>query len=166
MSEDLFDNDLVDWDNVKDDPFFKDDGVYRCKISEAAKRGSKKGGRGLSITYLITEGEKKGQRIQEWKTIPWKWEVKGYPTEEDMNNDTNQDDKIKADAARNLSFLKIRMQELGFAPSELNDLKPQVFLDLPEVDVTIYHDKTDREKIKSVSLPGEAGTSADPFPYS
>lgn len=164
MTDSLFDNDL-NWDEVKDDPFFKPDGVYVCSITEAVKRASKKGGRGLSLTYTINEGEKKGQRIQEWKTIPWAWEVKGYPTEEDWKNETNYDDEVKVAADRNLSFLKIRLQELGFAPSEMNELKPDNFLSMPEVEVTIYHDKTEREKIKSVAVK-EDGETSDPFPYS
>ena len=160
----------LDLANASDDPFFKDDGTYRCNITQASmKESTKSGNKGFTFDYTITADDpsgKGGQKIQEWKNVPYVWQVKGYATKEDMENDGPVVDKIKADAARDLAFLKLRFKEFGFTDEEMNTLTPSDFLNMVgPLDITIFH-KDNQERIAKVVLANgdnEAGESVDPF---
>lgn len=159
----------LDLSNASDDPFFKDDGTYRCNITQASMKESKNGNKGFTFDYTIDqedESGKGGQKIQEWKNVPQVWQVKGYATKEDMENGGPVIDKIKADAARDLAFLKLRFKEFGFTDEEMNTLTPSDFLNMVgPLDITIFH-KDGQERIAKVVLADtndEAGDSVDPF---
>ena len=127
----------IDIASANDNPFFKPDGKYVCKVTKAAVRYSQQNNKGMPLEYTIQEGEKQGKKINESKTIPEVWHVMGYATEEDWQNEVNYKDKIKEDAARNLSFLKLRFKQFGFAPEEMNDIKPEDILSLPLLEIEI-----------------------------
>jgi hypothetical protein len=159
-------NDL-DVASASDNPFYKDDGTYTCVVSGAEIKTAKKNGdKGLALKYSIVEGEKKGQFINEWKPIPFSWNLNGYPTADDEKNTVNYDAEIAGKAQRSLSFLKARLKDFGFAPEKMNTLEPKDFLELPKLLVTIKNEN-DRENVKGVELAGPVASAgkgkADPF---
>lgn len=162
----------LDVASANDNPFYKDDGSYTCVVAGAElKTSNKDGSKGLALKYSIVEGPKKGQFINEWKPIPFSWQLNGYESAEDEKNTTNYDDENASNAARSLSFLKARLKDFGFAPEKMNILEPSDFLNLPKLVVTIKNEKG-RENVKGVDLSGQpasannkkaAGKKADPF---
>lgn len=141
----------IDISSANDNPFFKPDGKYVCKVTKAEVRYSQKDNKGMPIEYTIQEGEKQGKKINEWKTIPEVWHVMGYKTEEDWKSEVNYSDKVKEDAARNLSFLKQRFKQFGFSPEEMNDIKPEDILSLPLLEVEIKN-QGGQERIWDIKL--------------
>ena len=157
----------LDVASANDNPFFKEDGPYTCAVSGAEIKTSRKdGSKGLALKYTIVEGEKKGQFINEWKPIPFSWNLNGYATEEDEKNTANYDPEIGGNAARSLSFLKARLKDFGFAPEKMNNLEPTDFLNLPKLVVTIKNENG-RENVKGVDLASgnvaSGGKKKDPF---
>lgn len=155
----------LDVASANENPFWKDDGTYRCQVSGAEiKTSNKNGSKGLALKYNISEGPKKGQFIQEWKPIPFVWEINGYETEQEMNDRVNYDDEIASRAQRNLSFLKARLKDFGLPPEKMNTLEAKDLLELPELDVTIKNENG-RENVKGVQLAvaGSSGSKGDPF---
>lgn len=162
MSESLFGE--LDIASASDNPFFKPDGTYRCVIGLAEVRRSKKGNVGFWLEYVIKAGEpKEGKKITEWKTVPMPWELKGYQTQEAMNNNAAPDDTIKEAAEKNLSFLKVRLKEFGFEGEELNSVTQADIMKVGDVDVTIKN-INDQERVMGVKLvDGNSSSSDDPF---
>lgn len=157
----------LDVASANDNPFYKEDGPYTCVVSGAEIKTSRKdGAKGLALKYTIVEGEKKGQFINEWKPIPFSWNLNGYATEEDEKNTANYDPEIGGNAQRSLSFLKARLKDFGFPPEKMNTLEPTDFLNLPNLVVTIKNENG-RENVKGVDLAGPSKTTAgkkkDPF---
>lgn len=141
----------IDISSANDNPFFKPDGKYVCKVTKAEVRYSQQNNKGMPIEYTIQEGEKQGKKINEWKTIPEVWHVMGYKTEEEWKEEVNYSDKIKEDAARNLSFLKQRFKQFGFSPEEMNDIKAEDILNLPLLEVEIKN-QGGQERIWDIKL--------------
>lgn len=164
MSSSLFGE--LDVASANDNPFWKDDGTYTCAVAGAEIKTSRKdGSKGLALKYTIVDGEKKGQFINEWKPIPFSWQLNGYATEENERNTKDYDAEIAGTAARSLSFLKSRLKDFGFTPEKMNDLTPGDFLDLPNLSVTIKNENS-RENVKGVELAGPVakdGKKKDPF---
>jgi len=157
----------LDVASANDNPFYKEDGNYNCVISGAEiKTSNKDGSKGLALKYSITDGEKKGQFINEWKPLPFPWNLNGYATEEDEKNTSGYDAKIAGDSARSLSFLKARLRDFGFPPEKMNDLDPKDILALPPLVVSIKNEKG-RENVKGVEIAAPVATKAggkkDPF---
>lgn len=142
----------IDFDEVQDDPFFKPDDTYRCRITEAVQRKTNAGNPAISITYTILRGEYATQRIQEFKTFPFPWQLKGFNSKEDWENEENFDQKLKVSAGRQMSFIKQRMRDFGFDPKEMNRINPKKLLALPPMDVTMVHGKENRENVRGVLL--------------
>jgi len=157
----------LDVASANDNPFYKEDGTYTCVVSGAETKTSRKdGAKGLALKYTIVEGEKKGQFINEWKPIPFSWNLNGYATEEDEKNTTNHDPEIGGNAQRSLSFLKSRLKDFGFPPEKMNNLEPQDFLNLPNLLVSIKNENG-RENVKGVELAivttSKGRVKKDPF---
>lgn len=162
----------LDVASANDNPFFKEDGPYTCVVAGAEiKTSNKDGSKGLALKYSIVDGPKKGQFINEWKPIPFSWELNGYESQDDEKNTAGYDDEIAGKAARSLSFLKARLKDFGFAPEKMNILEPTDFLNLPKLVVTIKNENG-RENVKGVDLQGStasagnkkaAGKKGDPF---
>lgn len=156
----------LDVASANDNPFYKEDGQYTCVVSGAEIKTSRKdGAKGLALKYTIVDGEKKGQFINEWKPIPFSWNLNGYATEEDEKNTANYDAEIAGNAARSLSFLKSRLKDFGFPPEKMNTLEPKDFLNLPNLVVSIKNENG-RENVKGVDLataPSTGGKKKDPF---
>lgn len=156
----------LDVASANDNPFYKEDGPYTCVVSGAEIKTSRKdGAKGLALKYTIVDGEKKGQFINEWKPIPFAWNLNGYASEEDEKNTANYDAEIAGTAARSLSFLKARLKDFGFPPEKMNTLEPKDFLELPNLVVTIKNENG-RENVKGVDLQGpqeSKGKKKDPF---
>lgn len=156
----------LDIANAKDNPFFKPDGPYECEISKAEVKTSAKGNKGFTLDYLIVEGPKKGKKIQEWKPIPMPWELKGYKTREEFEaksrNSDYDEDQLKENAERNMSFLKQRLKNFGIADEDMNDITPEQLLnDVPRLTVTIKN-SGDQERITNVKI-SEGADNSDPF---
>ena len=151
----------LDIASANDNPFFKPDDTYICLVTAAQVRTSKKGNKGLALDYTIQEGPKQGKKIQEWLTVPKVWELKGYETKEDAENQTNHSDKIQENAERFMSFLKRRMKTFGIPAEEMNSITPEKLLNLGWVSVTIKN-VDGRENITNLELTG-ASSEADPF---
>jgi hypothetical protein len=162
MTESLFGE--LDIASASDNPFFKPDGDYVCMIGLAEVRKSKSGNVGFWLEYVIKAGQpKEGKKITEWKTIPMPWEVKGYKTQEAMNNNADPEDAVKEDAAKNLSFLKRRLKEFGFEGEDMNKVTQDDIMKLGDVIVNIKN-INDQERVMSVKLADDLGSSAnDPF---
>jgi len=152
----------IDFEEVQDDPFFKPDDTYRCRITEAVRRKTNAGNPAISITYTIIRGEFDGQRIQEFKTFPFKWQLKGFSSEEDMNNGENFNQRLKTSSSRQMSFIKQRMRDFGFATTEMNQIKPKMLLELPPMDIVMVHGKENRENVRGVKLI-DPDTEADEY---
>lgn len=157
----------IDVASANDNPFYKEDGQYVCRLTGAEiKTAHKTGDKGLALKYTIIEGKKKGQFINEWKPIPFSWQLNGYETEEDEKNTVNYDDEIAGNAQRSLSFLKSRLKDFGFPPEKMNVLEPKDFLELPNLVVSIKNENG-RENVKGVDLQGsvvaKGGKKKDPF---
>lgn len=153
----------LDIASANDNPFYKPDDTYLCLITSAGVKKSQKGTRGWTIDYTIQEGKYKGRRIQEWKNIPWPWQVKGYETEEAMKNGGEKSEKIAEDADRDLSFLKGRLKDFGIPEEQMNSIQPAEIMDLSWLNVTMRNDDG-REKITKVKLAGSnSSAEADPF---
>lgn len=149
----------LDVASANDNPFYKEDGPYNCVVSGAElKTSNKDGSKGLALKYSIVDGPKKGQFINEWKPIPFSWELNGYESADDEKNTSGYDDEIASVAARSLSFLKARLKDFGFAPEKMNVLEPSDFLNLPKLVVTIKNEKG-RENVKGVDLQGPTATN-------
>lgn len=156
----------LDIANAKDNPFFKPDGDYECEIASAEVKTSKAGNKGFALDYLIIEGPKKGKKIQEWKPIPMPWHLKGYMTQGEMEsgqrNSDHDEDKIKEDAERNMSFLKTRLKNFGIPVEEMNSVTPEYLLNkVPQLTVTIKN-SGDNERITGVKISEKSG-NPDPF---
>lgn len=156
--EDLFGD--LDIESAHDNPFYKEDGTYVCLITGVSKKISKKGNRGLEIVYTIQEGPKKTKKIREWKPLPFAWNVKGFATQADMDNDINYDEEIAENAARDLSYLKMRMKEYGFPSDNLNQLSSDKLLAVGPLAVTIKNQEGN-ERVTGVKLWDE--NAEDPF---
>jgi hypothetical protein len=142
-------------------PYFLPDDTYRCKIIEANKRIAKSSGKpGLSLTYQVVEGPKKGRKIKEWKTIPYPYELEGYKTEEDYKKKRNKDEELAENAERQKSFLKQRMVSLGIPDEKMNSVESKDFLELGLFDVTI---KNADDRVNVQSVKAVEGENADPF---
>lgn len=155
----------IDFEEVADDPFYKPDDTYRCRITEAVQRKTQAGNPAISMTYTILRGEYETQRIQEFKTFPFPWQLKGYKTKEDLEHEENFDLKLKVSANRQMSFIKQRMRDFGFDPKEMNRIKPKMLLALPPMDVTMVHGKDNRENVRGVKLvdPDSEDDTYDPL---
>jgi len=156
----------LDVASANENPYYKEDGVYLCQLTNAELKTAKNGvSKGLALKYTILEGEKKGLSINEWKPVPAPWNLNGYETAEDEKNTVNYDADIAANASRSLSYLKARLVEFGIPAEKMNDLEPKDLLELPHMNVTIRN-KNDRENITGVELitgtTSSNGTS-DPF---
>lgn len=168
MSESLFGE--LDIASASDNPFFKPDGDYLCVIGLAEVRKSKAGNIGFWLEYVIKAGEpKEGKKITEWKTVPMPWELKGYKTQADMQSGRQLDEndpevkKIKEDAEKNLSFLKIRLKEFGFEGDDMNNVTQQDIMKVGDVIVNIKN-INDQERVMKVKLAdGNSSSSDDPF---
>lgn len=158
----------LDIASANDNPFYKEDGPYNCRVAGAEiKTSSKDGSKGLALKYTIVDGEKKGQFINEWKPIPFSWSLNGYESEEDEKNTSGYDAEIAGNAARSLSFLKSRLKDFGFPPEKMNVLDQKDFLELPNLVVTIKNENN-RENVKGVELntnvpAAKGGKKKDPF---
>lgn len=154
----------LDINSASDNPFFKPDGTYRCVIGLAEVRKSKKGNIGFWLEYVIKAGEpKEGKKITEWKTVPMPWELKGYKTKEAMEANSEADPQVAEDAAKNLSFLKVRLKEFGFEGEEMNNVTQEDFMKLGDINVTIKN-INDQERVMSTALAdGYSSSSDDPF---
>lgn len=157
----------LDIASANENPFFKPDGTYRCEIAKAEVKTSKKGNKGFTLDYLITEGPKKGKKIQEWKPIPMPWELKGYKTQAEMESgqyDTDNDqDQIKENAERNMSFLKSRLKDFGVPVEEMNSVDGEYLLNkVPPLDIEIKNNDG-QERITKVKIAEGNDSSADPF---
>lgn len=157
----------LDIANANVNPFFKPDGPYECEIVSAEVKTSKKGNKGFAIDYLIVDGPKKGKKIQEWKPIPMPWELKGYKTKEEFEskqrNSDYDEDQLKENAERNMSFLKQRLKGFGIPDEEMNSITPEQLLnDVPQLTVTIKNSDDGQERITGVKV-SEGGSSSDPF---
>ena len=152
----------LDVASANENPFFKPDGTYVCKLTTAEIRFSKAGNKIMPLEYTIQEGPKMGKKIQEWKPVPEVWNVHGYETEEDWKTETNYSDKIKENAERNLAFIKQRMKQFGFSQDEMNSVQPSDLLQLPLLNVEIKNEGG-QERIKGITLyDGDAG-DGNPF---
>jgi hypothetical protein len=162
MTDSLFGE--LDIASASDNPFFKPDGTYKCVIGLAEVRKSKKGNIGFWLEYVIKSGEpKEGKKITEWKTVPMPWELKGYNTKEAMENNAPKSEEVAETAAKNLSFLKVRLKEFGFNDDELNKVTQADIMKVGDVDVTIKN-INDQERVMSVKLADGSGSdSSDPF---
>lgn len=142
-------------------PFFLPDDTYRCKIIEANKRVAKSSGNpGLSLTYQVVEGPKKGRKIKEWKTVPHAYELEGYKTEEDYKKKRSKDDEVAEKAEQQKSFLKQRLVSLGVPEDKMNSVESTDLLEVGLVDVTIKNNE-DRVNVQGVKIV--EGADADPF---
>lgn len=103
----------LDVASASDNPFAIPDNTYECYLTEVAVRPTKDGSKvGLNLTYRIASGDKEDRRIKEWKHIPAGSDL------------TSTDSEVKAAAERALSFLKMRLKELGVPAEKMNDLQP------------------------------------------
>lgn len=150
----------LDVSSANENPFFKPDGKYLCRVTAATVRHSKAGNKGMPIEYTIQEGQKQGKKINEWKPVPEPWEVEGYETQEDAKAEVNFSDKIKEDAERNLAFIKQRLKQFGFSNDEMNTVQPKDFLELPLLEVEIKN-QNGQERIWSVQVWD--ASSSSPF---
>lgn len=161
MTDSLFGE--LDIESAADNPFFKPNGTYECVIGLAEVRKSKAGNVGFWLEYVIKAGQpKEGKKITEWKTVPMPWEVKGYQTQEAMNSNAAPSDEVKEDAAKNLSFLKMRLKEFGFEGEELNNVTQADIMKVGDVAVTIKN-INDQERVIGVKLVDGVSASNDPF---
>lgn len=151
----------LDVASANENPFFKPDGKYICRVTAATVRRSKAGNKGMPIEYTIQEGEKEGKKINEWKPVPEPWELEGYATDDDFKEEINFSAKLKEDAERNLSFLKQRMKQFGFSTEEMNTVTPEDFLNLPLLEVELKN-HNGQERIWSV----EVYDTSDASPFS
>ena len=153
----------LDIKSANENPFFKPDGKYICKLTKAEVKYSKAGNKGMPLEYTIMEGQKQGKTIGEWKPVPEPWNVLGYETKEDLDNQVNKSDKIKEDAERNLAFLKQRMKQFGFAPEEMNSVTPEQLLELPWLEIEIKNEGSN-ERIKGIEIYADKlANEGDPF---
>jgi hypothetical protein len=151
----------LDIASAQDNPFFKPDGTYLCEITSAQVRTSKNGNKGFALDYTITEGPKKGKKIQEWKPIPMPWQLKGYESNE-VPEGTRPDDEIKEKAERTMSFLKQRLKDFGIPVEQMNSVDAEYILNkVPLLDITIKN-VDGNERITGVKLH-EGGSNSDPF---
>lgn len=169
MTDNLFGD--LDIASAEDNPFYKPDGTYVCELTGAQLKTSKKGNKGLALDYTIHRNvdgseSKKGKKIQEWKTIPRPWELKGYHSKEAMDRgvfDTDYDEaQIKEAAERNMSFLKQRMKDFGVPVEQMNSVDAEYLLNkTPLLEVTIKN-QDGNERITGVKIH-EGDSSSDPF---
>ncbi len=153
----------IDLKNASEDPFYKENDTYLCQITEAPITASAKGNRGLNIKYTIQKGDHEGEPIRDYLAIPKKWEVKGYPTESDLDSDTNYDKDLEKRSKRSVGFLKKRLLEFGFANEELDSIQPEDILAVGLLWVTLRHRKSDnQEQVAGVKLAEDSeGTPFD-----
>lgn len=149
----------IDVASANENPFFKPDGKYLCKVTNATVRRSNKGNKGMPIEYTIQEGEKQGKKINEWKPVPEPWELEGYESEEDQKAEVNFSAKLKETSERDIAFIKQRMKQFGFANDEMNSVKPEDFLSLPLLEVEIKN-VNGQERIWSVEIYNPEGSGS------
>lgn len=116
----LFDE--LDVASASDDPFNVPDGTYECVVEKAEVVTSKEKEyrpgvpkKGLMLTFKITDENENGKTITDYKAIP---------VPEDPKN-------LTSDEKRDLSFLKMRMMNLGIPEARINSVEPD---DLVGVD--------------------------------
>lgn len=153
----------LDVASANENPFFKPDGKYISKLTKAEVRYSKAGNKGMPLEYTIMEGQKQGKTINEWKPVPEIWETQGYPSQEDLKDQTNYSDKTKEDAERNLAFLKQRLKQFGFSAEEMNSVTPEQLLGLPWLEIEIKN-SGGQERIYNIEIYADKlATEGDPF---
>lgn len=158
----------LDIASAKENPFFKPDGAYHCSLTSAEIKIAKSGSKGFALEYTIQSGDKKNKKIQEWKSIPMPWNLKGYESEAAMNvggpsdDEINGDGKIKERAEREMSFLKRRLKDFGIPVEEMNSVDREYLLNkVPDLEITIKN-SGDNERITGIKL-WESDSSSDPF---
>lgn len=109
-----FFDDAGDLDAIPDDPFALPDNTYKVRIIEA-RYGPTQGTKdsetpkfGITLKYQITEGK--------YSSF--------FPFTEWLHSPGKDDDKDALEIQRSYSTLKKHFLALGFAVTELNDIKP------------------------------------------
>jgi hypothetical protein len=156
----------IDIASANANPFFKPDGTYLCDIALVEVRTAKSGSKGFALEYIILEGPKKDKKIQEWKTIPMPWQLEGYDNEAKTTpSNSDEREKIKEDAERNMSFLKRRLKDFGIPVEEMNSVDQEYLLNkVRTLEVTIKN-SGDNERITGVKVAEDydGATEKDPF---
>lgn len=135
----------LDVASAADNPFVVKDGTYEATVAEAeVKVNEEKNKKSLVLTYAITtEGEMHGRKVQEYKTIP-------------ANGDESEQ------AARDASFLKMRLSSLGIPEKMMNTLEIDDLVGI-ECVITVVN-KNDFTNVKRLTLPKSGATSqGNPF---
>lgn len=150
MTDGLFGD--LDLENAKENPFYKEDDTYRCLLTAAPIKTSKAGNKGMELTFTVQEGEHRTEKIIMWNTVPYPYQLQGYPSKQDMENQTNYDEDISRKARISEGFLKKTLLSLGFTNEELSTVTQKDILAVGYVDVTIRHDDKGNEKITGIAL--------------
>lgn len=93
-----------------EEPFGVPDNTYAMAISDVVTKPNKDGDMGMTITYTVTEGEYKGEKVTEYKRVPHKSDK--HPL----------DDR---DAAKARGWIKVRLESLGIPESRMNSIKKE-----------------------------------------
>lgn len=140
----------LDIAGASDDPFGVPDDTYSCVVSDfrvgRTKDESKKG---ATIVYKVMEGEQSGEEIQEWKRIPSK---------------EDPEPLVGKAAEKAISYLKLRLADLGIPESRMNDTEKEDIIGLECYVSTRKNNGYVNVRKVTVEAP-EDGVSAEANPF-
>lgn len=126
----------LDVASAADNPFEIPANTYLTTITSVASGPTRNEDKvGMTITYTIQEGDYAGDDITEWKQIP---------TPADPHNLTKEE-------KRSLSFLKMRLLELGVPEDRINSVSEDDLVGL-DVYVTTKEGKNGYTNVQKVEL--------------
>lgn len=136
----------LDVKSAEDNPWFVPSNVYKADLFKAEVKDGKNG-KGLTLTYKISEGQHKGKTVSEWKDIP---------SPADPDNLTEEEEKAR-------SYLKMRLKSLGIPEARMNDVEPEDLMGLAViVTVKVNGEYSNVNKVELADGANNAAGTATP----
>jgi hypothetical protein len=129
----------VNFDEGSDNPFGLTEGTYAATISEANVSRSESGNLGLWLTFTA-DGKKS---IRKWVTLPEK----------------TQDEETRA---RNTSFLRMILKNLGIPRDVWETLEPDHFIGIECTIIVVPQPNSEYFQVRKIMAKGSASNMSGP----